>query len=57
MGAFSWLGGKPSSKDNKDSRDRAHRHKRTRPNRAGQRFDDDGRCPAGVYHRGPCRHR
>jgi hypothetical protein len=57
MGRFSWLGGKDNAKADTESRARAHRHKRTRPDRAGQRYADDGHCSAGYYHRGRCRHR
>jgi hypothetical protein len=57
MGVFSWLGGKDSAKDDNASADRARKHRNTKPSRDAQRFEDQGRCHAGYWHTGRCRHR
>lgn len=57
MGRFSWLGGRDDPKADAESIERARKHRTRRPDRAAQRFADDGRCPDGFFHTGRCRHR
>jgi hypothetical protein len=57
MGVFSWLGGRDNPKETAASADRTRRHRQAKPKRTAQRFEDGGRCPAGYWHTGRCRHR